>query len=204
MESSLDSFRGLSRFKSFPRGSSSSKSVGRHDIAIRECTNKYAGMTVVELGLSCSNLPKLDLFGLSDPFVVMYLRNKDEVQKLGKTETVWYSLNPNFVRVFDLPLDTPRSTLIKCDVYDRDHHLDDLNRHDYIGRVQVSFDEILKAKDGQLQKDLINDDTHRPWRVKVGTCHPPLLSLHATVSTRLPGRSGNEIAPGRPYTQVWL
>mmetsp|Transcript_3256 Transcript_3256/g.9945 ORF Transcript_3256/g.9945 Transcript_3256/m.9945 type:complete len:368 (+) Transcript_3256:124-1227(+) len=183
MDQSMDSLGNLTKsMRSLSRGGSSSKSL-KSEPAGREFVSHLAGKPILELSLACTNLPKLDLFGLSDPFVVMYiLRDKGDVQKLGKTETVWYTLNPTFVRVFDLPLDTPRSALLKCDVYDRDHYLDDLNRHDYIGRVQVTFEELLAAKSGNVQKNLINDDTRRPWKVQ------PVMTFHVT-KMQMPLRS---------------
>lgn len=168
MADSLENFGQLS--KSSRTLSRSGSSWIKHETAAREFPAELAGKAVMELSISCSNLPKMDFFGLSDPFVVMYvtgLNNEKKVMKMGQTETIWFCLDPSFVKVFDLPLDTPKDAVLKCELYDRDGPTDQLTRHDYMGTVKVKFEELLGAKGGQLEKNIVNEDTRKVNKVQV-------------------------------------
>ena len=42
--------------------------------------------STVEISVSCSGLPKMDLFSKTDPFVTLFLREGNSHRKLGVTE----------------------------------------------------------------------------------------------------------------------
>lgn len=49
----------------------------------------------VELSISCSNLPNMDILSKSDPICVLYTKpNKREWTKFGMTEMIKDNLNP--------------------------------------------------------------------------------------------------------------
>ena len=53
--------------------------------------------------ISCRNLVDLDLgVSKSDPFAVMFIKSENETvwHCLGKTETIWNNLNPDFLKIF--------------------------------------------------------------------------------------------------------
>ena len=50
--------------------------------------------TEVELSLSCSQLPNLDLMSKTDPQVFIYMKDGNNWLEIGKTEIIWDNLNP--------------------------------------------------------------------------------------------------------------
>ena len=48
------------------------------------------------------NVPNLDGAGKSDPFLVLYSKNKFNEVKLGRTEIIHDSKNPQFVKEFEV------------------------------------------------------------------------------------------------------
>jgi hypothetical protein len=54
----------------------------------------------VELSFACRELVDLDTFSLSDPQVIMYMKDTKQTSwnEIGRTEIIWNNLNPNFVK----------------------------------------------------------------------------------------------------------
>ena len=40
----------------------------------------------------------MDLFSLSDPMIVVYLKSENEWTYIGRTEVIWDNLNPKFTK----------------------------------------------------------------------------------------------------------
>jgi hypothetical protein len=54
----------------------------------------------VEIGVRCSNLPREDMFSLSDPMVIIYEKSSGSIWKeQGRTELIMNNLNPIFLQV---------------------------------------------------------------------------------------------------------
>ena len=68
------------------------------DAAVLAATN-IAGQGLsnkLELSFKCEQLPNMDTFSKSDPFVIVYKQDK-RWQMIGKTELIKNNLNPQFV-----------------------------------------------------------------------------------------------------------
>lgn len=52
----------------------------------------------LQITISCRNLKDMDLIGKSDPYAVLYARDKNEDQwkRIGRTETIHENANPDF------------------------------------------------------------------------------------------------------------
>lgn len=97
----------------------------------------FARGSKMELSLSCSDIPRMDVLSKSDPFCVMYIRNREEQwQKLGKTETIRDTHECKWVRKFYLRDTATVGAEMRIEVYDRDSERDTLTDHDFIGYVE--------------------------------------------------------------------
>lgn len=107
----------------------------------------------VELSISCSSLPNLDLLSKSDPICVLYTKastaksGRDSWVKYGMTEMIKDNLNPKFAKTFTLDYYFEEIQTLKLEVYDVDDvsHISDLSRHDFIGAVEVTLAEVVSA-----------------------------------------------------------
>ena len=70
----------------------------------------------VELSISCHGLPNMDTFSLSDPMVVVYAKDGNSWHEVGKTETIWDNLNPQFATSFDVMYYFERAQFYKFEV----------------------------------------------------------------------------------------
>ena len=89
------------------------------------------------LSFACNDLPNLDTFTRSDGMVVIYKRVEGRWQKIGNTEVIHDSLNPVWVKSFDLQYHFEQSDQYKAVVYDIDDHnnIENYESHDYIGEL---------------------------------------------------------------------
>ncbi|KAI9888298.1 MAG: hypothetical protein M1814_000751 [Vezdaea aestivalis] len=80
--------------------------------------------------IEAEDLMACDLNGLSDPYVVL----GDERKRLGKTRTIYSTLNPRWDETFEITTRSPVN--IVATVWD----WDSLKNHDYVGRTQLKLD----------------------------------------------------------------
>jgi len=80
------------------------KDQGRGELLVSVCHQPAAGRLTVVI-LKARNLPKMDITGMSDPYVKIYLLHKDQRISKKKTHVKKRTLNPVFNEsfVFDLP-----------------------------------------------------------------------------------------------------
>lgn len=52
----------------------------------------------IELSFICENLFNMDIFSLSDPMIVVYLKSESETTYIGRTEVIRDNLNPKFTK----------------------------------------------------------------------------------------------------------
>jgi len=80
------------------------KDQGRGELLVSLCHQPAAGRVTVVV-LKARNLPKMDITGMSDPYVKIYLLHKDQRISKKKTHVKKRTLNPVFNEsfVFDLP-----------------------------------------------------------------------------------------------------
>jgi hypothetical protein len=105
----------------------------------------------VELRLSCRGLPKMDLLSHSDPFAVLYGRDKlsGNWTELARTEAIKDTENPDFVTPFDVDFLFEEVQSFKVEVYDHDCMSEDLKKHDYIGSASFVLGHLMGSQ-GQI------------------------------------------------------
>merc|ERR1740117_1462134 len=128
----------------------------------------------VELYISCTDLPSLDLLSASDPFAIVSIRDETSNRKieLGRTETLTNNNNPNFGKRFKIPYHFEQEQMVFVQIWD-----EDVKDHDYIGEVQVSLGEIISAPGGACKHRLKKNGS--PLR-KGGCC---ILKAEQVVTT---------------------
>ena len=95
----------------------------------------------VEISVSCSGLPKMDLFSKSDPFVTLFIREGNSYRKLGVTEVKDNTHEPKFDKVFELAYHFEEEQILKFVVEDYDR----IGKNDYIGCTHVRLGELASS-----------------------------------------------------------
>ncbi|KAA8493686.1 Copine-8 [Porphyridium purpureum] len=133
-----------------------------------------SGGAVLEVAMTAYNLVNLDLLSKSDPFIILFMRDggalaskSEDVSMIasdgpwravGMTETVWDSLEPNWVHKFRFAYvtDFDMRQRIRMDVLDRDSESSAVNKHDFIGRAECALSDIVNAPMQKLEIVLSN------------------------------------------------
>ena len=55
------------------------------------------------MNFTCENLTNLDLFSLSDPMIVVYIKTETDTILIGWTEIIRDNLNPKFTKQLIVP-----------------------------------------------------------------------------------------------------
>ena len=78
--------------------------------------------SMIQLFISCRNLKNLDIIGKSDPFWEVFIKNdsRSDWIKIGKTDTVTNSLNPDFATPIMINYFFEKDQQIRFEVYDLD------------------------------------------------------------------------------------
>lgn len=112
----------------------------------------------LQLSFSCENLPNMDTFSKSDPFIILYKLVGSVWTKMGMTEVIHDNLNPSFVTKITVDFFFEEQQKFKIDVYDLDDEsqLHNLSKQDYIGTMEFAMHEVVTARDQTLRKNVIN------------------------------------------------
>ena len=97
--------------------------------------------STVEISMTCRNLPKMDMFSDSDPFITLFLKEGKNFLKIGQTEVKKNTNNPKFDKVFQMQYKFEEEQVLKfvCEDHDK------VGSHDYIGDVQVRLGELASS-----------------------------------------------------------
>lgn len=133
------------------------------DAAVLAATNFGGGGLAqkLEISFKCEDLPNMDAMSYSDPFVVFYKQTGRMWQKIGQTEVIHDTLNPQFVKKVMVDFHFEQSEVFKVEVYDSDddsQQTQDLSKHDFIGMLQFQLHEVVTARDQIMTKTLINEN----------------------------------------------
>uniref|UniRef100_A0A673JPE9 Synaptotagmin-7 n=1 Tax=Sinocyclocheilus rhinocerous TaxID=307959 RepID=A0A673JPE9_9TELE len=111
-------------------------SGSRGDLLVSLCYNPTANTITVSI-IKARNLKAMDIGGTSDPYVKVWLMNKDKRVEKKKTVVMKSCLNPVFNESFpfDVPAHVLRETTIVITVMDKDR----LSRNDVIGKIYLSW-----------------------------------------------------------------
>ncbi|XP_037623229.1 synaptotagmin-7 isoform X3 [Sebastes umbrosus] len=122
----------------------------RGDLLLSLCYNPSANTITVNI-IKARNLKAMDIGGTSDPYVKVWLMQKDKRVEKKKTVTMKRCLNPIFNESFpfDVPAHVLRETTIIITVMDKDR----LSRNDVIGKIYLSW----KSGPGEVKhwKDML-------------------------------------------------
>ncbi|CAM9725290.1 unnamed protein product [Lampetra fluviatilis] len=125
-------------------------SGSRGELLLSLCYNPTANKITIAV-IKARNLKAMDIGGTSDPYVKVWLMNKEKKVEKKKTEVKKRCLNPVFNEtfVFDIPTEKLRETTIVVTVMDKDR----LSRNDVIGKIYLSW----KSGPGEVKhwKDMI-------------------------------------------------
>ncbi|ESN89865.1 hypothetical protein HELRODRAFT_91316 [Helobdella robusta] len=110
--------------------------------------------TQVEIAVSARNLLDMDITSKSDPLCVLFMKQlaSTEYREIGRTEVIWNTLNPDFVKKFVLDYFFEESQKLKFELYDVDSMSTDLSKHDFLGRMECTLAEIVSSN--KLSKEL--------------------------------------------------
>merc|ERR1711963_205289 len=112
------------------------KDQGRGELLVSVCHQPAAGRLTVVV-LKARNLPKMDITGMSDPYVKIYLLHKDQRISKKKTHVKKRTLNPVFNEsfVFDLPRNENSLSAIQLEFALLDW--DRVTKNEVIGRLTL-------------------------------------------------------------------
>ncbi|CAK93914.1 unnamed protein product (macronuclear) [Paramecium tetraurelia] len=101
----------------------------------------------IELFLAARQLPNLEFFSKSDPYLELYysLAGQQE-QFLGRTETAECNLDPNWEKTFEIEYWPDLIQMLKFQIFDQDR----MGR-EFMGEAQVTIKEILQYKNSLIQ-----------------------------------------------------
>jgi len=112
------------------------KDQGRGELLVSVCHQPAAGRLTVVV-LKARNLPKMDITGMSDPYVKIYLMHKEQRISKKKTHVKKRTLNPVFNEsfVFDLPRNENSLSAIQLEFALLDW--DRVTKNEVIGRLHL-------------------------------------------------------------------
>merc|ERR1712038_1143563 len=100
--------------------------------------------TMVELSLRCENLADRDVLSKSDPVCIMYVAGTNGAWvEMGRTERLEDTLNPAWVKKFDMVYRFEERQKLRFSVYDWDGEGSQLQDHDFLGMVECTLGEIV-------------------------------------------------------------
>lgn len=116
------------------------------------------------LSVACENLPNLDTFSKTDAMCILYQQKGNIFQEIGRTEVVMDSLNPKFIKNFQVEYHFEERQKFKIMVYDIDDFTKNASLHnqEFAGELQFMLHEIVTARNQTLKKPLVNEQNpHR-------------------------------------------
>ena len=123
--------------------------------------------TIMELTISCKDLPDLDRFSKTDAMVVLYIEKDKEMIESGKTEPQYNDLDPQFEKRFVISYNSDLKQRVRLEVYDVENskELDCLEKQEMIGYIDADLGDIINADTNGFERPLIS---FKPTRKKKG------------------------------------
>ncbi|XP_066950988.1 copine-8-like isoform X1 [Macrobrachium rosenbergii] len=120
-----------------------------------------APMSKVELTVSAKNLRDRDALSKSDPLCILYLKETghDRFFEIGRTEMIKDSLNPQWIRKFEIDYRFEERQLLRFSIYDWDTKSTKPEDQDSLGSVECSLGEIMGHQGSQLSKPISSGGT---------------------------------------------
>jgi hypothetical protein len=121
----------------------------------------------VSMSFSCRALKNLDIMSKSDPVLEVYLYNKsltDPWVKVGETEQINNSLNPDFSTAIEVDYYFEKTQKILFRVWDIDNKQGD---GDFVGDYESTVASCVTAKQACLTGELIDPDEPGSFRGRI-------------------------------------
>ena len=106
---------------------------------IIEITN---AQQIINIHISCKNLPKMDVGSESDPMVVMSIPVNGRYEEVSRTEVIWNNPNPEFVKFLQAAYIFEMNQPLRFSVYDADSENAKLADHDFIGSADTDVQTL--------------------------------------------------------------
>lgn len=122
--------------------------------------------SLVELSISCLNLPDCDLITKSDPQVFVYLLVDDARSsktaarqlELGRTEVIQDNLNPKFAKKIQMQYHFEQIQRLRFEVYD----IDPLGGNDFLGALDTTLADIVASRALAFKQPLVGGPRKKP------------------------------------------
>lgn len=111
---------------------------------------------ILNIHVSCTNLPKLDIGSQSDPMVVLFLPVNGQYVEFARTEVIWNDPNPKFVKFFPTMYIFETQQPLRFQIYDVDSEASPLNKHDFIGTVDTDVQYLVSRLSQIIEFDIVN------------------------------------------------
>lgn len=117
---------------------------------------QVAPMSRVELTVSAKNLRDRDTLSKSDPLCILFLKETghDRFFEVGRTEMIKDSLNPQWIRKFEMDYRFEERQILKFSIYDWDTKSTKPEDQDSLGSVECSLGEIMGRQGSELSKTI--------------------------------------------------
>ena len=110
----------------------------------------------IYLKFACEKLPNMDYFSLTDAFLVLYERGKNNNWvEVGRTEIVEDSLNPKFIKAIEVVYYFEEDQQFKIAAYDADEFGNpdlDVNKANFIGEADFSIQKLITQRNKPSEK----------------------------------------------------
>ena len=112
-------------------------------------------ITKVQLFISCRKLRDVETFSKSDPFVEVFEKTQQRAwSKIGQTEVIWDTLNPDFVKSFLIDFYFEEQKYLSFKVFDANMEGNKEVKGLPLGEAECTLGEIVGAKGQQVIKTL--------------------------------------------------
>ena len=120
----------------------------------------------VELSFKCTDLINMDKSDgtKSDPYLVLYKKQKDDSwKKVGNTEIIHDSLNPEFVTKIIVDYHFEEPELYKAEVWDSDDDKNiqanavSQNMRDFQGSLEFLMHDVVTSEDQLFERPLVSE-----------------------------------------------
>lgn len=117
--------------------------------------------SLVELSISCLDLPDCDIVTKSDPQVIIYLLDvtgKNKKSEIGRTEVIQDNLNPKFAKKVLLHYHFEQIQRLRFEVYD----IDPVGGNDHLGYLETTLADIVASRTSTFKQPLVGGPRKRP------------------------------------------
>lgn len=121
---------------------------------------------LIELSISCVDLPNADIITKSDPQVIVYQLDSGKNGKpceIGRTEMISDNLNPKFAKKILMQYHFEQVQYLRFEVID----IDPIGGNDFLGRLDTTLAEIVTSRSNTFKMPLKDGPRKRPGQLIV-------------------------------------